>query len=212
MPAHSILTPHTTTPPSHPKHTTQALRDYLTAGDKTRYDQLPDVRLSLYVCVHVLHVLYVSLGDRSILNHASIPTPALNPHTRLFKHNRHQGVVMVGVTHSNLTMSMPDIRLDLHTTVRICMRVCVYTWKDRWTHTRPRTIARIYKHNMRPTSPFFHPTTTRVHNAADRGRQREAVHPLRDQAPPSAPRPPPLLGGGGTYVNILYMCMYILRA
>lgn len=46
-----------------------ALRDYILAGDKTRYDLLP------------------------------------------------QGVVMIGVTHSNLTMAMPDIRLDLHTTV-----------------------------------------------------------------------------------------------
>jgi hypothetical protein len=35
-------------------------------------------------------------------------------HTR---HKQTQGVVMVGVTHSNLGMSMPDIRLDLHTTV-----------------------------------------------------------------------------------------------
>jgi hypothetical protein len=32
-----------------------------------------------------------------------------------------QGVVMVGVTHSNLVVSMPDIRLDLHTTVRRSM-------------------------------------------------------------------------------------------
>jgi hypothetical protein len=47
----------------------QALRDWVTWGDKTRYDLLP------------------------------------------------QGVVMVGVTHSNLNASYPDIRLDLHTTV-----------------------------------------------------------------------------------------------
>lgn len=55
----------------------QALRDYITAADTTRYDLLP------------------------------------------------HGVVMVGVTHSNLTMAMPDIRLDLHTTVsRVVLDVC----------------------------------------------------------------------------------------
>ena len=47
----------------------QALRDWVTGGDATRYDNLP------------------------------------------------RGVVLVGVTHSNLKTSMPDIRLDLHITV-----------------------------------------------------------------------------------------------
>lgn len=36
------------------------------------------------------------------------------------------GVVMVGVTHSNLKVSMPDIRLDLHTTVGdVRMYTCI---------------------------------------------------------------------------------------
>jgi hypothetical protein len=48
----------------------QALRDYITAGDRVRYDLLPE------------------------------------------------GVVSVGVTHSNLQFSMADIRFDLHTRVR----------------------------------------------------------------------------------------------
>jgi len=53
-----------------------------------------------------------------------------------------QGVVMVGVTHSNLTMSMPDIRLDLHMTVswennnkKMMMKALMYkymVWRFIW--------------------------------------------------------------------------------
>lgn len=114
-----------------PPQLKKALRNYLTGGDATRYDQLPKVGLreggSIDLCVgggknwgawvrRSIRLWPIRLALDWLAGRPHMHQPFTTRHDTTGS-NGCQGVVMVGVTHSNLVVSMPDIRLDLHSTV-----------------------------------------------------------------------------------------------